>query len=223
MNMPTLKRWALTLALAAGLAAPLAARAAPAAELTNATTTTEHHAAAAEAGEEHGPENPAHNEVVTVQAKEAAWVVIIFLILLAILYPTAWKQVIAGLKAREDRIRKDIADAEAARVQAEATLRGYNAQLTAAEQKVREMIASATTEGERVATSIRMQAQQEAEAIKDRSMKDIDAARRQALQEIYAQAAELSTGIAEKILRRNLNAEDQRDLVNQSLEQLQNV
>lgn len=221
MNMPTLKRWALTMALAAGLAAPLAARAAPAAEPTNATTTTEHHAA--EAGGEHAAENPAHNEVVTVQAKEAAWVVIIFLILLAILYPTAWKQVIAGLKAREDRIRKDIADAEAARLQAEATLRGYNAQLTAAEQKVREMIASATTEGERVATSIRMQAQQEAEAIKDRSMKDIDAARRQALQEIYAQAAELSTSIAEKILRRNLNAEDQRDLVNQSLEQLQNV
>ena len=154
---------------------------------------------------------------------QAVWVMIIFVILLAILYPTAWKNVLAGLKKREDKIRADIAAAEASRVQAETTLRGYNAQLAVAEQKVREMIASATTEGERIATSIRTQAQQEAEAIKERSMKDIDAARRQALQEIYAQRAELSTSIAEKILRRNLNAEDQRDLVNQSLEQLQNA
>ena len=37
----------------------------------------------------------------------------------------------------------------------------------------------------------------------------------------YAQAADLSTNIASKILRRNLNADDQRELVNQSLEQLQ--
>src|SRR5690242_18622975 len=45
----------------------------------------------------------------------ALWVVIIFVVMLAILYPTAWKQVLAGLKAREQRIRNDIAEAEAAR------------------------------------------------------------------------------------------------------------
>jgi F-type H+-transporting ATPase subunit b len=151
------------------------------------------------------------------------WVIVIFVIMLVILYPTAWKNVLVGLKKREERIRKDIADAEATRAKAEATLREYNAQLAAAEARVREMISSATTEGERIATQIKMQAQQEAEATKDRAVKDIDAARRQALQDIYAQAAELSTRIAEKILRRNLNADDQRDLVNQSLEQLQTV
>jgi F-type H+-transporting ATPase subunit b len=187
--------------------------------VTGEKTTVTH---LAEAGDEE-PVNAAHKEVVTVQTKEAAWIVIIFLILLAILYPTAWKQVLAGLKAREDRIRKDIADAEAARTQAETSLREYTAQLSTAEQKVRDMLANATTEGERIATTIRMQAQQESEAIKDRAMKEIDSARRQALQEIYAQTAELSTSIAAKILRRNLNADDQRDLVNQSLEQLQNA
>src|SRR4051812_4489478 len=30
----------------------------------------------------------------------AIWVIIIFVLLLAVLYPTAWKQVLAGLKAR---------------------------------------------------------------------------------------------------------------------------
>src|SRR5258706_9936280 len=143
--------------------------------------------------------------------------------LVGLLYKTAWKNVLAGLKAREERIRKDISDAEAARARAEGTLREYNAQLATAEAKVREMISAAVAEGERISTQIKMQAQQEAEANKDRATREIETAKKQAIQEIYAEAANLSTTIAEKILRRNLNAEDQRDLVNRSLEQLQGV
>src|ERR1700710_2613868 len=50
---------------------------------------------------------------------QAVWVIIIFVILLAILYPTAWKNLLAGLKKREDRIRTDIAEAENARMKAD--------------------------------------------------------------------------------------------------------
>jgi F-type H+-transporting ATPase subunit b len=154
---------------------------------------------------------------------QALWVLIIFVILLAILYPTAWKHVLAGLKARESRIRKDIADAEAARVKAEQTLKDYNAQLAAAADKVREVLAKATADGERLANQIRTHAQQEAEEIKERALKEIETARTQAVADIYQQAAQLATSVAEKILRRNLNPDDQRDLVNQSIEQFSKV
>ncbi len=153
----------------------------------------------------------------------AVWTLVIFVILLAILYPTAWKKVLAGLKAREERIRQDIADAEAARKKAETTLREYTQQLAAAEARVRDMISSATVEGEKVATNIRMQAQQEAEEAKERAQRDIEAAKNLAIREVHEQTALLATSIAEKILRRTLNADDQRDLVRQSLEQLQTV
>ena len=153
------------------------------------------------------------------------WVMVFFIIVVVVLYKAAWKNVLEGLKKREERIRKDLSDAEAARVKAEVTLREYAAQITAAEQKVRDMITGATARGRthRHPRPLRMQAQQDAEASKERAIKEIETARRQAIQEVYAQAAELSTSIAEKILRRNLNADDQRDLVNQSLQQLQNA
>jgi F-type H+-transporting ATPase subunit b len=151
------------------------------------------------------------------------WVLILFIILAAILYKTAWKNVLAGLKAREDRIRKDIADAEAARARAEATLREYNQQLATAEQKVRDMMAKATSDAEQLAASIRTRALQDSEETMERAKRDIENAREQALSEIYAQTAELSTRIAEKILRRNLNADDQRELVNQSLQEIQTI
>jgi F-type H+-transporting ATPase subunit b len=154
---------------------------------------------------------------------QALWVVIIFIALLVILYPTAWKNVLAGLKKREERIRKDIADAEAARARAEATLKEYNAQLASAESKVREILTTAQADAERLATSIRQQAQQESEEIKTRATRDIEAARDQAKAEIHTYAADLAVSVAEKILRRSLNADDQRDLVNQSLEQVQTI
>jgi F0F1-type ATP synthase membrane subunit b/b' len=40
---------------------------------------------------------------------------------------------------------------------------------------------------------------------------------------VHEQAVILSTRAAEKILRRNINADDQRDLVRASLEELQTV
>jgi F-type H+-transporting ATPase subunit b len=153
----------------------------------------------------------------------AFWVVLIFVILLVILYRTAWKNVLTGLKAREQRIRTDIAEAEAARARAEATLREYNQQLATAEQRVRDIIAGAQTDAERIAAQIRVRGEQEAQESKERATKEIDAARKQALAEIYEQTAQLATNVAEKILRRNLNADDQRDLVARSLDQVQNL
>jgi F-type H+-transporting ATPase subunit b len=68
-----------------------------------------------------------------------------------------------------------------------------------------------------------MKAQAEAEEIRERSTKEIEAARDAALRDIYAKTADLATSVAEKIIRRSLNAADQQDLVRQSLEQLQEV
>ncbi len=105
---------------------------------------------------------------------------IIFVIMLAVLYPTAWKNVLAGLKAREERIRKDIADAEAGRLKAEATLKQFNDQLATAQAKVNEMMSQAAADAEKLAAGIRMRAQQEAEEIKEKAIADIDASRDQA-------------------------------------------
>lgn len=182
------------------------------------------HEATVEGGEKMAPLLPANGE----EAKEfflvpAIWTLVIFGVMLVILYPTAWKNVLAGLKAREARIRNDIAEAEAARAKADATLKEYNVKLAAAEDSIRDMLNKATADAEKLATSIRMKAQAESEDIKERANKDIEAARDAALREIYEKTAELATNVAEKIIRRNLNASDQQDLVRQSLEQLQSV
>lgn len=153
----------------------------------------------------------------------AIWTLVIFTILLIILYPMAWKPMLAGLKQREQRIRADIAEAEKSRQRAEATLKEYNTQLANAQAQIRDMLTKAQADGEKLATSIRMQAQKEAEDAKERAVREIDASKKAAIGQIYEQAAELATNVASKILRRNLNAEDQKQLVRESLDQLQTI
>jgi F-type H+-transporting ATPase subunit b len=158
--------------------------------------------------------------VLSFDPSGVIWVVILFVVLVTILYKSAWKNVLAGLKAREDRIRNAIADADNARSKGEAALKEYNAKLATAESQVRELLSNATLEAEKISAGIRTRAQQEAEEIKEKAMKEIESSKTQALSEIYEQTATLATSVAEKILRRNLNADDQRDLVRQSLDEL---
>src|SRR4051794_5043464 len=104
------KRIVLTVAVAIWLAMPLASsRAADAPRAPVAEANAEAHG-------EHGPPpqllpDPRDRNVQL----QALWTLIIFIVLLMVLYPTAWRNVLTGLKKREERIRGDIADAEAAR------------------------------------------------------------------------------------------------------------
>ena len=172
---------------------------------------------AAEATEEAPP------GLLDPKIESVIWVLVIFLVMSSILYKTAWKNVLAGLKGREERIRNDIAQAEAARLKAEASLKDYNAQLAKAEGRAQEILAQATKDALVLADKIRSDADKAATERSERAARDIEAASKQALREVYTQAANLSTSIAEKILRRSLNANDQQDLVAQSLEQVETV
>lgn len=148
---------------------------------------------------------------------------LVFLGLVFILGRYAWGPIVAGLKAREDKIRADIGAAERARTQADEARRQFEQQLSTAEERVRQMLARAQSDGQQLATRIRTQAQQEAEEIKQKAIHEIEQSQREAVEEIRGYAATLATSVAEKILRREVSREDQRRLVEESLEEFQGV
>src|SRR5277367_5306462 len=138
----------------------------------------------------------AEQGLLDINIMQDLWVLLIFVLLVYILYKSAWKNVLAGLKAREDRIRGDIAHAEEARAKGEATLREYAAQLAQAEEKVRDIINKATADAHKIGETINASAQADAEARKEKATAEIELAKREALRQIYEQTAELATSIA---------------------------
>jgi F-type H+-transporting ATPase subunit b len=173
-------------------------------------------AAEAEAGESGLFESPGFATLAT-----SVITLLIFLGLLAVLAKYAWGPIVKSLDEREKRIRGDIEAAEKARADAEASQAKYRAELDQAEARVRDLMAQAQADGQQLATRIRMQAQEEAEETKERAHREIEQARRDAIESVRREAADLAVAVAEKILRRDINADDQKRLVEASIEEME--
>ncbi|MDW8263439.1 MAG: F0F1 ATP synthase subunit B [Phycisphaerales bacterium] len=148
---------------------------------------------------------------------------LVFLIVFWVLKAKAWGPILKGLNDRENKIRHDLLAAEKAHQEAAAMLENYKRQLANADAEVRQRLADAQKDAEALSAQLKMQAQAEIEEMKARAARELEAAKQGALAEIHEHAATLATSVAEKILRRNINETDQRELVQSSLAQLSSM
>lgn len=146
---------------------------------------------------------------------------LVFFIVFFVLRAKAWGPILKGLTDRENKIRADLHSAEAARTEAQAALANYKKQIADADAQVREKLAGAQKDAEQIAGRLKADAQREIEDMKNRATKELEEAKRSALAEVHAHAAQLSTAVASKILKRQINEADQADLIRSSLEELQ--
>ena len=145
---------------------------------------------------------------------------VVFLSLFFILKLKAWGPILKGLQDREEKISNDLSDAERSAKMAQDTLKEYQAKLADAQEEARKAIEQARADATKLASQLKEQTQEEIASIRDRAEKDIAAAKEQAVADLHAQAAELATAVAGRILRREISAADQKQLVDESLAEL---
>lgn len=153
---------------------------------------------------------------------EAVWNLIVFVVLLALLAKFVLPAIRSGLNAREQKLRGDLQAAEQAKADAEKSMDDYKTQLAEARKEAQSIVTEARTAAQQAANADKAKIEAEMLQMKDNAKRDIAAAHEQAMTDIYAQAAGLSTSIAGKILRREISADDQQSLVNESVEQFKN-
>jgi F-type H+-transporting ATPase subunit b len=149
--------------------------------------------------------------------------VIVFGIVAFVLGRFVWPTINKGLDERAGKIRDEIAAAELAQEQAKEALEEYERNLAEARAEAQKMIDEARSRQQEIVVELKAKADVELGAMRERAMRDIDAARRAAVNEIYAEAADLATKAASRILEREINTEDQRRLVEESLSELSGV
>ncbi|MBN1846813.1 MAG: F0F1 ATP synthase subunit B [Sedimentisphaerales bacterium] len=145
----------------------------------------------------------------------------IFIVLLAVLGKWAWGPILSGLQKREEHIRRSIEDAEHARAQAEEALAQYQEQLAQANREAQGIIDQGRSDAAKLAEQLKQNAQAEAQTLRQQAQQDIESAKQQALRDLCDQTCELATDIAGKILKRSLNPQDHRDLLNDAINHLQ--
>ena len=115
----------------------------------------------------------------------------------------------------------EIAAAERARKQAADALDEYEKNLAEARAEAKAMLEQTKAEQAELAASLKAKADKELTELRDRARQDIEAAKRAAVNEIYAESVALASNIAGKILQREVSAGDQQRLVEESLAEMQ--
>src|SRR5687768_10000650 len=161
-----------------------------------------------------------NNPLVQVDPGLFIWTILTFLVLLTLLAKFAWRPLLQSLEARQETIRKSLADAEKARLELE-RLNQESAQIIRqARVEAESIIGASRADAERLRTELREKARAEADGIIKNAERQIQLETARAVQEIRREAADISVAIASKLIQRNLTKEDNEKLIEEALRQL---
>jgi len=167
-----------------------------------------------------GAEGGGAPDPLVVDVDLAVATLVIFLVTLAILWKFAWGPIAAGLDRREKAIADNIAAAEEAAEEARRLTSQYEAKLAAAADEVRGLLDEARRDAEHTKQSILEEARDAAGKERDRTLREIEAAKQGALKELADQSADLAIQLAGKIVKSKLSSEEHSQLVRDAVTQL---
>ncbi|RMC25069.1 MULTISPECIES: F0F1 ATP synthase subunit B [unclassified Lactobacillus] len=143
------------------------------------------------------------------------WYLIVFIILLILVKHYAWGPVSDMMEKRRQKVINDLDSAEDNRKKAEILANEREAALKNSKQEATQIISEAKTNAQKTSSQIVANANNEAASIHEKAKADAAQAKVDALNEARAQVADISVAIAEKVITKNLSADDQKDLVDQ--------
>ena len=149
------------------------------------------------------------------------------LIAFVIIFFVVWKFAVPALnttlEARQNEIKSRLESAEKSKEEAATLLSDYQAQVAGAKDEASQIVADARDSGEAVKAEIVARAEAEAEAIKARGHEEVVAERDRVAVDLRRQVADLSLDVAKRVVVSSLDAEAQRVLVDQYIDELGGV
>ncbi|MSQ44014.1 MAG: ATP synthase F0 subunit B [Chloroflexi bacterium] len=140
-----------------------------------------------------------------------------FLVLLYLLNRLAFKPVLRIFDERASRIKADLDEATRMRQEGERDRQTYRDQLNRARDEARAVLDEASNVASRVREQAMFDAEASALAIIARARQDIARERDAALKQLRGEVATIAIMAATRVVKRNLNTEDARRLVDEAL------
>ena len=149
------------------------------------------------------------------------WTILTFLILLGLLAKFAWGPLLKALDERQAMIRKSLDDADQAQ-QELASLQDTSAQLLAeARAEGQSIVAQSRAAAEVVREDLHQKAKAESAAMVKAAERQIQQETARAVEQIRHEVVDLSLSVASKLIKKNLTAEDNDALIQDSLNQIE--
>lgn len=138
-------------------------------------------------------------------------------ILLVLLRALVYKPLLAAMQKRRDNIAKNIHDSESLKMEAERFRQEGLNLIAKAKDEAKQIVANARREADESAKQIVAQAQREANYRQRAAIEEIEHERDVALAQIRGQVADMVVAATQKLLERNITAQDQHHYIDQFL------
>ena len=143
-----------------------------------------------------------------------------FFILVWILARFAYKLLVSMMQERKERIAKDLADAQAARNEAEQFKADYAAQIANARQEAQQIVEKAVQQAEATTREQLAAAREQIEREKERARQDIVNERDRAMNNLRNEVISLSVAMATKVVAKDMDSETNTKLIEDAIAKL---
>ena len=143
-----------------------------------------------------------------------------FLVMLAVLWRFAYPAIEQAATARQKQIADALEAAARERAEAEARLKEAEAKLNDATAQAQEVIAGAAKSGQQLREELKAKGEEEAQRQRDKAVRDIEAARQQALESIRSEVAEIVITVTEKVVGGALDARAHKRLIDEAIKEV---
>jgi F-type H+-transporting ATPase subunit b len=174
---------------------------------------------AVNAGSDVGECNKAQSPIVP-DATDLIWGSAAFVVLLLAMWKFALPALRTGMQGRSDRIRDDLAKADAARTEAEELRSTYERQVADSKAEATRIIEDARTTAEGLKADLQRRAEAEIAEMKQRAAADIEASKAQAIADLTGEVASLAIGAAEVVVQHSLDRDAQVRLIENYISQV---
>ena len=148
------------------------------------------------------------------------WSIVTFLVVLAVLKWKAWEPLMITLERRETEISNALEKAAAARDEAKRVSEQYDEMVQKAQAEAQKIVANGKATGERLREEIERTARENADKILAKAHVQIESEREKAIKEIRSAVVELSISAATKVLEKNMDTDQNRRLISDTLKEV---
>ena len=147
------------------------------------------------------------------------WTVITFLIVLAILRWKAWDPLINTLEARAKQIEESLSKAEKVTAEAEQQAEKNEKFLNAARKEAQGIVSKARDAGDKLKQKLETDGKNQYNSMLEKAKDQIDAEKQKAMNEIKNTVVDIAIQASEKIIKRNLNDDDNKKIIERTVEE----
>ena len=147
------------------------------------------------------------------------WTIATFLVLLVVLKWKAWGPLMDALDARSKQIEESLSKAEKVTAEAEEQAAKNEEILQAARKEAQNIVAQAREAGDKLKHKMEADGKEQYDGMVEKAKEQIDMEKQKALSEIKTTVVDIALKASEKVVKRNLTNEDNKKIVEQTVEE----